>query len=98
MGWNSGYTIFEATVIGAYNLGKLDKALLGVLMEPFRNSDIDSGGSCDLKTHDGKGVEEVVLETWGIEVPRPPEDEDSWDEYIDLKNSRMREVTRHFGW
>ena len=66
MGWNSGYTIFEATVIGAYDLGKLDKDLLTVLMEPYRGTDIDSGGSCDLTAKDGKGVEQIVIETWGL--------------------------------
>ena len=48
MGWNTGYTIFEATVVGAYDLRKLDKEMLTVLMEPYRDSDIDSGGSEDL--------------------------------------------------
>lgn len=47
MGWNTGYTIFEATVIGAYDLGVLDKRLLAVLMEPYRGTDIDPGGSED---------------------------------------------------
>ena len=33
MGWNSGYTVFEATVVGAYDLGKLDKALLALSIQ-----------------------------------------------------------------
>lgn len=79
MGWNTGYTIFEETVIGAYDLGKLDEALLAVLMEPYRESDIDSGGSRDLLTKDGKGVEQVVLETLGLPVPaKPAEPELDW--------------------
>lgn len=61
MGWNAGYTIFEETVIGAYNLGVLDTALLKVLMEPYRATDIDSGGSRDLQAKDGLSVEEVVI-------------------------------------
>lgn len=65
MGWNTGYTIFEETVIGAYDLGKLDKPLLSVLMEPYRGSDIDSGGSQDLTSKDGLSVEEVVIKVWG---------------------------------
>jgi len=70
MGWNSGYTVFEATVVGAYNLGKLDKDLLTVLMEPYRDTDIDSGGSRDLVAKDGKRVAQIVIELWGLEMPK----------------------------
>ena len=103
MGWNSGYTVFEATVVGAYDLGKLDKALLAVLMEPYRNTDIDSGGSCDLKSKDGKGVEQIVIETFGLEMPTNPSGEsevalDAWDAYHDAVYRKFLEVTAHFGW
>lgn len=103
MGWNSGYTIFEATVIGAYNLGKLDKDLLAVLMSPYEGTDIDSGGSCELTTNDGKGVEQVVIETWGLTMPDKPEgeyddDPEGWDEYTDQIYDLMRVVTSHFNW
>ncbi|MDR1936446.1 MAG: hypothetical protein LBS49_12860 [Candidatus Accumulibacter sp.] len=103
MGWNTGYTIFEATVVGAYDLGKLDKELLTVLMEPYRDSDIDSGGSEDLKSKDGKGVEQIVIETWGLEMPKAPpgkydDDPDAWDAYNDTVYDKFSEVTGHFGW
>ena len=103
MGWNAGWTIFEATVIGAYDLGKLDKALLTVLMEPYRDTDIDSGGSRDLKTRDGKCVEQVVIETWGLEMPKAPLDTydeapDAWDDYYEALSEQMWVVTDHFGW
>lgn len=102
MGWNKGYTIFEATVVGAYDLGKLDKELLSVLMEPYRGTDIDSGGSRDLKSKDGKGVEQIVIETWGLVMPSPPEggmdEEGAWDEYLDAVYDQMSIVTLHFGW
>ena len=103
MGWNSGYRIFEATVVGAYNLGKLDKDLLSVLMEPYRGSDIDSGGSEDLVSVDGKLVEQIVIETWGLTMPEMPpgeydDDPDAWDNYEATVNDRFREVTGHFGW
>lgn len=103
MGWNAGYTIFEATVVGAYDLGKLDKELLTVLMEPYRDSDIDSGGSEDLESKDGKGVEQIVIETWGLEMPKAPPGEyddapDAWDEYHDAVYDKFREVTKHFNW
>ena len=103
MGWNTGYTIFEATVVGAYDLGKLDKEMLTVLMEPYRDSDIDSGGSEDLESKDGKGVEQIVIETWGLEVPtKPPgeyyDDPDAWDDYTEAVYEKFSEVTDHFGW
>ena len=103
MGWNSGYTIFEATVVGAYDLGKLDKELLAVLMEPYRGTDIDSGGSRDLQSKDGKGAEQIVIETWGLEMPKKPPGEydnapDAWDTYNEAVYDRFREVRRHFGW
>lgn len=103
MGWNTGYTIFEATVVGSYDIGKLDKEMLTVLMEPYRDSDIDSGGSEDLKSKDGKGVEQIVIEAWGLEMPtKPPgeydNDPDAWDAYDEAVYEKFSEVTEHFGW
>ena len=103
MGWDEGYTIFEATVIGAYDAGKLDKKLLAVLMEPYRDTDIDSGGTCDLRTRDGKSVEQVVIETWGIAMPEAPPgapdaDDDAWEDYYDACSDAFANVTKHFGW
>lgn len=103
MGWNTGYTIFEATVVGAYDLGKLDKALLAVLMEPYRDTDIDSGGSADLESQDGKTVEQIVIETFGLEMPKKPNGEyddnsEGWDQYHEEIHDKMKKVTDHFGW
>lgn len=102
MGWNTGYTIFEATVIGAYDLGKLDKEMLDVLMKPYRGSDIDSGGRTDLETRDGKGVEQVVIETLGLPMPqKPAKDADDFarEEYHDKVGDIFYNLTRkHYGW
>ncbi len=62
MGWNSAYTIIEAQVVNVYNLGKLDKETLKAMISPFQGTDIDSGGSRDLKTKDGKSFEDIVIE------------------------------------
>lgn len=72
MGWNRGWTMFEDTVVGAYNLGKLDEDLLDVRMEPYRGTDIDSGGKTGLLSKDGKEAEQIVIETLGMEMPVPP--------------------------
>lgn len=109
MGWNSGYAIFEATVIGAYDLGVLDKKLLAVLMEPYRGTDIGSGGSRGLKAKDGKDVCRVVIETWGLKMPRKPklppnyaewtpEEHQLYDLYQETVWARFRIVTDYFGW
>lgn len=104
MGWNSGYRVFEATVIGAYDLGKLDKELLAVLMEPYRGTDIDSGGTQDLTSKDGKTVEQIVIEVWGLDMPAAPkhaaddDPDDAWGDYYDAVYEKMRVVTKHFGW
>lgn len=51
----------EETVMGVHKLGKLDKAILKVLMEPYRGTDIDSGGAADLKDKDGLEVPDIVI-------------------------------------
>lgn len=101
MGWNTGFRIFEATVIGAYDLGKLDKALLSALMEPYRGTDIDSGGSRNLTSKDGKEIQQIVVEAWGLEIPQKPQEgdhDDVWEGYYALIGERMDIVTNHFGW
>lgn len=102
MGWNAGYRIFEQTVIGAYDLGKLDKNLLSVLLEPYRGSDIDHGGCKYLKSHDGKSVEQIVIETWGLKVPVAPTDlnkeSEEWEVYREEVYSQFYSVTKNFGW
>lgn len=103
MGWNAGYTVFEATVVGAYNLGKLDKELLAVLMEPYRGTDIDRGGFRNVRAKDGKGVEQLVIETWGLVMPTPPAcdydaDPAAWEAYDDAVYEQLRIVRKHFGW
>lgn len=67
MGWNQGYTIYEATIVAAYNSGKLDKELLAAIMEPYRGTDIDHGGETGLRTKDGKSADQVAVETFGLQ-------------------------------
>lgn len=103
MGWSTGYTIFESTVVGAYDLGKLDKEMLTVLMKPYQHSDIDSGGSEDLESKDGKKVEQIVIETWGLAMPAKPlgkydDDPGAWDDYEDEVYELFTSVTKNFDW
>lgn len=103
MGWNTGYTIFEATVVSVYDLGKLDKEMLSAIMEPYRGTDIDSGGRLGIKAKDGKMVEQIVIETWGLVMPGAPaceyvEDPDAWESFSDEKYTQFSTVSKHFGW
>jgi hypothetical protein len=61
MGWNEGYRIMEQQVITLYDAGVLTKEALKALMEPFRDTDIDHGGSQDLKSKDGKTADEIIV-------------------------------------
>jgi hypothetical protein len=109
MGWNQGYEIFESTVVGAYDLGKLDQELLAVLMEPYRDTDIDPGGSRDLTARDGLDVVEIVLKTMGVAAPTKPDgptayakqnkrQREAWERYYEERYEAFHNVTKRFGW
>jgi hypothetical protein len=93
MGWNQGYTIYEATIVAAYNAGKLDKELLAAIMEPYRGSDIDHGGETGLKTKDGKSADQVAVEAFGLKWLSREEDHDGEKNY-----EAFRKVSDHLGW
>lgn len=54
--------------MGVHKLGKLDKPMLKVLMEPYRGTDIDSGGAADLKDKDGLEVPDIVIKIMAPDV------------------------------
>lgn len=60
MGWNSGFAEMERAVISAYDNGILTKELLDEIMEPYKGTDCDSGGSNNLVSKDGKCVEHII--------------------------------------
>lgn len=63
MGWNEGFRLMEYNVILLYDYKILTPELLDAVMEPYKNTDCDSGGSEDLKTKDGHSVQEVICMT-----------------------------------
>ena len=98
MGWNQGYEILEQIVIGAYDLGKLDKDLLEVIIEPFKGSDLDCGGSTALTTHDDKDLEEVVVEiitNEKVQKPKNTTNDDYW-EYLEKINKSFSTIMKTF--
>lgn len=78
MEWNSGYTAMETAIIAVYDTGTLTPEVLDKIMEPYKGTNCDSGGSRDIKTIDGLGVKEVICK-----VMKPLEYEDA------MKNPRM---------
>ena len=79
------------------------------LMEPYRDSDIDSGGKRGLTSRDGLEVEDIVIKIWGLKVPeRPklPKDYRGWTEQQRQANEEHREklhelfnhITDEAGW
>lgn len=61
MGWSSGYTIYEKTIISTYDSGALTPDLCRKLIEPYQETDIDHGGCCDLKSKDGLTADQIVV-------------------------------------
>lgn len=102
MGWNAAYAILESTVIGSYDLGVLDEPLLRVLMEPYRDSDIDSGGSRDLESKDGLECMEIVVKVFQPDVFEkllPTKNAGDGDDYYEAIFEAWCEVTRkEFGY
>lgn len=74
MGWNSGYTAMEAAVITVYNTGTLTSQTLDEMMEPYKGTDCDSGGSRNLRANDGLGVREIICK-----VMKPEEYQEAMD-------------------
>lgn len=109
MGNNAAYTSFEWITIYLYDKGLLNKEILSDIMEQYRGTDIDSGGSRDLISKDGLGIYEVVLKTFDIKVPEKPnvpknwkdqteEQNEIWNNYCDTIYDLFNEVTDKFGW
>ena len=93
MGNNAAFTAFERAVIGAYDQGTLTLAYLDSLAEPYRNTDIDMGGSEDRNTKDGKPITQVVVEM--VEPEWKPTGEDEYFEYY-LRYDEIRQT--RWGW
>jgi hypothetical protein len=101
MGNNASFTIWEECVMGAATAGLLTPALLDVLSEPHRDSDIDTGGMAGLTLPDGRRVYEVVLDTAGIQRPPLPAADDFDDEidYHDVIGDLFCALTKdRWGW
>lgn len=101
MGWSTGYYIFEDQLFAIYNAGKLDKEILSALMEPFGYKDIDLDVTGEL-SDDGKTVFEIMVETWGYELPEKPSKRKNkgkdYADYQELVYEKAQEIMDHFDW
>jgi hypothetical protein len=88
MGNNAAYSNFEYAIITIYDHGVLTLELLDALARDYEGMDVDSGGSRDLKTKDGKTLEEVCI---GLVDPAwvPVKGDDDW--YSDLEHWEWEE-------
>ena len=110
MGNNAAFTTFEATVLSLYDQGALTPEALAAEMEPYRGSDIDSGGMLGTLSKDGLDVEEIVLKVFDASIPdgpKLPKDYKSWTEedhavnkeYYDRHSEALSKITYdRFGW
>lgn len=67
MGWNDGYRVLEQQVISLYDNKLLTKDVLNCIIEPFRETDCDSGGSQNLFSADGLEADEIMFKVWDPE-------------------------------
>jgi hypothetical protein len=113
MGNNSAFTAMEHAVVSCYKRGKLDKPLLKILLEPYRDTDIDSGGKVGLFVReDGRvlEVEDIVIKVMTgklpPEPPKLPKDYNKWtdaqrdlnDKYQETRCAAFNKITDKFGW
>lgn len=100
MGNNQAFTSFEQSVMSIYKRGKLDKALLSDLMEPYRGMDIDIGGKIGITAKEPKTgflmeIEDVVIRVFtGKYFERPkglPKDYNKWTQYQRDANDKRQE-------
>lgn len=96
MGNNAAYTTFEHTIITLYDKGVLDLDLLDTLAKEYAGSDIDSGGSRNLKTKDGKDLETVCIEL--VDPGWKSESEVESDDYWDERYDKWDEVQGRWHW
>lgn len=102
MGNNTAYSQFEGITIKLSNMGKLDLMTLDAIAEEYRGMSPDSGGSRDLRTEDGKGLEEVCIElvdpVWkpvrgddeGYIDPDYWLDEERYTKFLEIRRNRWR--------
>lgn len=80
MGDNFSMTVIEQQVVSLYDLGVLTLPVLDALCEPFRRTDIDSGGLCGLTSKDGKDLSQIAVEIASPDFkPTLPLPDDEWD-------------------
>lgn len=86
MGWNEGFRIMENTVVTLYDKNLLTKELLDKIMEPYKGTDCDSGGSENLLASDGLRVEHIICKI--MEPEKTQEVENNPKFYDDFEENK----------
>lgn len=90
MGWNKGYEIMELKIIEVYNQGILTPGCLDKLMEPYKGTDCDSGGSCGLLSTDGLCAEHIICKVMEPDKTKEAENKPYfWYDFEEKKESYM---------
>lgn len=86
MGWNSGFRIMEQTVVSLYDEGILTSTLLDKIVEPYKGTDLDHGGSEKLTSKDGLCVDHIICKVMKPEETRQVEENPRW--WSDFEENR----------
>lgn len=103
MGWNQGFKIIEETVLPIYEMGKLDKELLVIILKPYAETDVDTGGISFRKTKDELDLIEVMIKTYFGEIPKKPisvnieKEQEDEEDYQDLLWDKFFEILKEVG-
>ena len=107
MGWSTGFTILEKTIIDCYDAGRLDATLLKILMTPYRDTDIDEGGIADRRSADGKDLYQICIETMGLVYPKEPPRPfagcgdkvfNKWHDWLDARDTLWGQILVAIEW
>lgn len=92
MGWSSGFTIIEDQIIGLYDIGVLNKAVLEAVIEPFIGLDVDFGGFRNVRTSDGKNIVDIICEIYEPEKYLKALEKSRYDEYGNSYNDELKDL------
>ena len=78
MGSNYLWTMAESQIVSIYDNGLMTLDTLDAICNAYAGTDIDSGGSRDLETKDGKSMEQVAVELVNPDFAPNENKDDPW--------------------
>ena len=100
---------FESLTVDLYNKGLLNKEIISSIMKQDMSINIDSGDNMDLVSDDGLDAIEIIIKTFGKELPMMPDVPKNWkdrtekqeelyDKYVSNLYDLFRQIAYEFGW